>query len=514
MAASEEEYNALTCVQLRAICKERGLVQKGVKKVIVDRLMKDDKASTPAAAPTPTQAVHSSPQKEDNEEEDIGIILGSPTKVLSSSSPVETPVKSPAPAASASSIDNNDQEFQDETHTCHLFEGRSKYLSPSGLHFIANHQYRPSEYTHLDNLLNPFWTYLTECLPLWLAPNMVTTLGGMHCALAYGVMWYYCPDFDTTPPDWVVMLAGYCAFAYYTLDCMDGKQARRTGSSSPLGQLFDHGFDCICTLFFVATFSSYLEIGGTHWYNMLQTSLQFAFFMAQWEEYHTLVLPHNAGKWCGVTEVNYASALGAICVSLIDREAFFQKSMEDTLAPLGLTGGVVKDMELRHFLLCGWGGMSLILMGLSLKRTLCHPRIAGEDMDASEIRFNRINALSKLASPFLLCVAAFIVPPEFIRTRYLSVVLGCALSLLTKKMIVFSMAKMPYAIIQTDIFPFIFAAIWIRYDTRLTKEGGDFVFGVLSIWYAYRLLRWVNVAINQICAKLGIYCFRLKKRDD
>lgn len=26
-------------------------------------------------------------------------------------------------------------------------------------------------------------------------------------------------------------------------DCMDGKQARRTGSSSPLGQLFDHGCD-------------------------------------------------------------------------------------------------------------------------------------------------------------------------------------------------------------------------------------------------------------------------------
>jgi hypothetical protein len=110
----------------------------------------------------------------------------------------------------------------------------------------------------------------------------------------------------------------------------------------------DHGFDCICTLFFVATFSSYLEIGGTHWYNMLQTSLQFAFFMAQWEEYHTHVLPHNAGKWCGVTEVNYASALGAILVSFIDREAFFQKSMEQTLAPLGLASvlpTLVRDMD-------------------------------------------------------------------------------------------------------------------------------------------------------------------------
>ena len=277
--------------------------------------------------------------------------------------------------------------------------------------------------------------------------------------------------------------------------------------------LSDHGFDCICTLFFVATFSSYLEIGGTHWYNMLQTSLQFAFFMAQWEEYHTHVLPHCAGQ-VGVTEVNYASALLAFIVSLIDREVIFQKSMEDTLSPFfgGLASTVlptlVKDMELRHFILCAWFASSAILMGLSVRRVLTHPRIAGGGAKA------RINAMSKLTSPFLLCAAAFIVPPAYIRTRYLSVSLGMVLSLLTKKMIVFSMAKMPFAIIQTDIFPFILVTLWIRYDGNLTKEGADFVLGVLCFWYAFRLLRWVNVCINQICAKLGIYCFRLKKRDD
>jgi len=500
---SAEDYNALTCVQLRAICKERGLVQKGVKKVIIDRLMKDDIiAASPSEAPVSTPA-KSVEKDEEEEEEDIGIILGSPTKVKDNNTRNDS---------------DSESEFQDETFTCKLFEGRSKYLTPSGLHFIANHQYRSGEYTHLDNLLNPFWTYLTECLPLWLAPNMVTTLGGLHCALAYGTLWYYSPDFEGNPPDWVVRLASYCTFAYYTLDCMDGKQARRTGSSSPLGQLFDHGFDCICTLHFISTFSSYLEIGGTHWYMMLQTSLQFAFFMAQWEEFHTHVLPHNSGKWLGVTEVNYASAVGAFAVSLIDRPAFWQKSMEKTVAPLGLDSvlpTLVKDMELRHFSLSIWAILSLILMALSLKRVLFHPRICGDgDMDASEIRYNRINAVSKLASPFLLCVAAFIVPSELIRTRYLSVSFGLVTSLLTKKMIVFSMAKMPYSIIQTDIFPFIIATIWIRYDTRLTKMGGDFVLGTLSIWYAYRLLRWVNVSINQICAKLGIYCFRLKKRDD
>ena len=30
-------------------------------------------------------------------------------------------------------------------------------------------------------------------------------------------------------------------FFYLHMDCLDGKQARRTKNSSPLGQLFDHG---------------------------------------------------------------------------------------------------------------------------------------------------------------------------------------------------------------------------------------------------------------------------------
>jgi phosphatidylglycerophosphate synthase len=34
---------------------------------------------------------------------------------------------------------------------------------------------------------------------------------------------------------------------YQNLDALDGKQARRTGNSTPLGELFDHGCDAITT---------------------------------------------------------------------------------------------------------------------------------------------------------------------------------------------------------------------------------------------------------------------------
>eukprot|EP00580_Thalassiosira_gravida_P011125 CAMPEP_0201644696 /NCGR_PEP_ID=MMETSP0493-20130528/30704_1 /ASSEMBLY_ACC=CAM_ASM_000838 /TAXON_ID=420259 /ORGANISM="Thalassiosira gravida, Strain GMp14c1" /LENGTH=77 /DNA_ID=CAMNT_0048119461 /DNA_START=14 /DNA_END=247 /DNA_ORIENTATION=- len=74
------------------------------------------------------------------------------------------------------------------------------------------------------------------------------------------------------------------------------------------------------------------------------------------------------------------------------------------------------------------------------------------------------------------------------------------------------MAKMPYAVVQWDAVPFLLVALWIRFDERMTKMGADFVLGTACLWYAFRLLRWANVTINQICAKLDIYCFTLKKR--
>ena len=42
-------------------------------------------------------------------------------------------------------------------------------------------------------------------------------------------------------PRWVYFFLGFSVFTYLHMDCIDGKQARRTKSSSPLGQLFDHG---------------------------------------------------------------------------------------------------------------------------------------------------------------------------------------------------------------------------------------------------------------------------------
>lgn len=59
----------------------------------------------------------------------------------------------------------------------------------------------------------------------------------------------YSPNGRAEPPRWACALCALGLFIYQSLDAIDGKQARRTNSSSPLGELFDHGCDSISTIF-------------------------------------------------------------------------------------------------------------------------------------------------------------------------------------------------------------------------------------------------------------------------
>lgn len=81
---------------------------------------------------------------------------------------------------------------------------------------------------------------------------------------------------------------------------MDGKQARRTKSSSPLGQLFDHGCDSFSITFFVL---GMCQVGKFESFSvfLVFVASQSAFWTANWMEYNTGILQTNVGQF-GVTE--------------------------------------------------------------------------------------------------------------------------------------------------------------------------------------------------------------------
>jgi phosphatidylglycerophosphate synthase len=69
---------------------------------------------------------------------------------------------------------------------------------------------------------------------------MITLLGFLTIVLNVATLFYYTSDL-TECPHWVYYSFSLGLFLYQSLDAIDGKQARRTGTSGPLGELFDHG---------------------------------------------------------------------------------------------------------------------------------------------------------------------------------------------------------------------------------------------------------------------------------
>ena len=67
---------------------------------------------------------------------------------------------------------------------------------------------------------------------------------------------------------------------------MDGKQARRTGSSSPLGELFDHGCDAISMVVVITGAAVTLKLGQLpHWMVTVSVGASVMFYLTHWRAY-------------------------------------------------------------------------------------------------------------------------------------------------------------------------------------------------------------------------------------
>lgn len=78
-------------------------------------------------------------------------------------------------------------------------------------------------------------------------------------------------------PSWFCYFMGVAYFLYIICDNTDGKQARRTGSSSPLGMLIDHGMDSITAVINTMLMQTMLQIGSNFnsVFSMIAATLPF-----------------------------------------------------------------------------------------------------------------------------------------------------------------------------------------------------------------------------------------------
>ncbi|KAM3929125.1 ethanolaminephosphotransferase 1-like [Leptodactylus fuscus] len=146
------------------------------------------------------------------------------------------------------------------------------------------------------------WNKVVQVVPLWIAPNMLTFSGFLIIVVNYILLSYYDWDYSASGigyqhiPTWVWISAALGNFLAYALDSIDGKHARRTQSSSPLGELFDHGLDSwTASIFPLSLFSIFGchsgDAGLSPMKMYLVTSVVlFTFMLSHWEKYNTGVL--------------------------------------------------------------------------------------------------------------------------------------------------------------------------------------------------------------------------------
>ncbi|KAL3438686.1 CDP-alcohol phosphatidyltransferase-domain-containing protein [Aspergillus tetrazonus] len=174
-------------------------------------------------------------------------------------------------------------------------------LSDDVLLPLKSYKYSSVDKSYISNhILRHYWNAFVELLPMWMAPNMVTLLGFGFIVGNVMLIEMLMPDLIGPGPSWLYYSFALGMWMYSTLDNVDGKQARRTGTSSGLGELFDHGIDSLnCTLASLLETAA-MGLGSTQLGAWTALVPCLAMYFSTWETYHTHTL--YLGYFNGPTE--------------------------------------------------------------------------------------------------------------------------------------------------------------------------------------------------------------------
>lgn len=174
--------------------------------------------------------------------------------------------------------------------------GFSQYLPADAETRLKAYEYHGEDRSYIYSLVwRPLCRRTVGYLPMWLAPNVITVSALIIVIFVHLGFLYYMPNLTFTQevPAPLFWAAGITLVMYQYLDNLDGHQARRTHSSSPLGLLMDHGCDAFNTCVGTLTLASATCCGPTWKTWAVLMSGVIVFFCNTWEEYYRgeLILP-------------------------------------------------------------------------------------------------------------------------------------------------------------------------------------------------------------------------------
>lgn len=364
-------------------------------------------------------------------------------------------------------------------------------LSESQLKRLAKHKYNASCSTLLDPVMQFWWRWFVERLPLWIAPNTITISGLLINLATTLILVYFSPQARSEVPWWSLHLNGFGLFVYQTLDAVDGKQARRTGTSSPLGELFDHGCDAISMFVVITGTAVALKLGQRpDWMMLICVAAGTMFYLTHWLAYVSGIVRF------GIIDVTEVQLLGVAIFALTGfcgQEVFLAET------PL-------LRLELREVLLY----TSLISAVVMSIFTVSEIFQGGVGKNGSSVADTSV--LSP-AVPLLITLYlsyynyAYSNPRVLARAPCLFVfAYGIVLAKVSILLLVASMSKSPVPMVDTVMLCPVFQMINIHLRSPMSEYR---LLWFCVIFSSLNSLQYCYAVISEICEHLDISCFRI-----
>ncbi|XP_043501832.1 cholinephosphotransferase 1 isoform X5 [Polistes fuscatus] len=372
---------------------------------------------------------------------------------------------------------------------------KEKLLSPGQLKRLSEHKYSCTTNSLLDAFLQPWWDWLVSKVPLWLAPNLITVLGLIVNIVTTLILVYYSPDAKVEAPRWACFLCALGLFIYQSLDAIDGKQARRTGTSTPLGELFDHGCDSISTVFVALSACIAVQLGYYPTWMFFQCFCAMTlFYCAHWQTYVSGSL--RFGK-VDVTEAQFT----IIAIHLIS--AIFGPRI--WMMELPYTG-----TEVKIFPLWAAVGIAILLAQSSISVILA----GGVGKNGSTVAGTSV--LSPIIPFSFVVVPAFIIYRKSAEHVYENhpalyiLAFGMVAAKVTNRLVVAHMTKNEMQYLDSSLIgP---AMLFLnQYFNFFIKEY--YVLWLCFIWVTLDLLRYSSQVCLEICDHMKIKLFKIPVGD-
>lgn len=367
---------------------------------------------------------------------------------------------------------------------------KDKLLQQSQLKRLAEHKYSVSNISLLDPFLQPWWCWLVSKVPLWLAPNLITIVGLVINIITTLILVSYSPNAREEPPRWACALCALGLFIYQSLDAIDGKQARKTNSSSPLGELFDHGCDSISTIFVALSACISVQLGHhPNWLFFQCFCALVLFYCAHWQTYVSGTL--RFGK-VDVTEAQIIICgihlLSAIFGPAIWTQPLFGKI--ELWLVMGFTTIICTSWTLSYF-------VSVILAG-------------GVGKNGSTVAGTSV--LSPIIPISLVAVPAFIIAQKSVDNVFETypalyiIAFGMVTSKISNKLVVAHMTRSELEYLDWGLMGPLFLFLNQYFNNFLPEY---FVLWVAVIWCTFDLLRYSSQVCIEIAEHLNISIFRI-----